>query len=304
MLEQDLPENHKSGFVAVVGRPNVGKSTLMNALLQQKIAIVTPRAQTTRTRQLGILTAADHQIVFIDTPGIMKRPYHRLDEFMLQTALEALQDADVVLWLVDISKSPGRGDRQIAQYLRELPPAMVILALNKLDVTHAEDVLPHSEAYRELLPDVAWLAFSALTGAGVDELHGMLVEKLPVGPRFYPPDQVTDAYVRTIAGELIREQLLLQLRDEVPHAVAVEVTAYSEQENGVVHIAADIIVERDGHKRIVIGRQGSLIKSIGTAARQEIEALIDGPVYLDLFVKVTPDWRQKAGVLRRLGYSL
>lgn len=294
----------RSGFVAVVGRPNVGKSTLMNTLLEQKIAIVTPRAQTTRTRQLGILTDDEFQLIFIDTPGIIKKVHHRLDRFLLTTALESLQDADVVLWLCDLSSSPGQGDRQIASYMAELPPDKpLILALNKLDITKPEHILENSAAYRDLAPDAAWLAFSAKANAGVDELQQMLVERLPEGPLYFPPDQVTDVYMRTISAELIREQILLQLRDEIPHAIAVEIKEFQEKENGVTVIQADIIVEREGHKRIVIGKKGSRIREIGARSRKEIEALIDGKLFLDLFVKVTPDWRQRASVLRRLGYA-
>jgi GTP-binding protein Era len=201
----EIPEDHKSGFVAVVGRPNVGKSTLLNAFLQPKIAIVTPRPQTTRSRQLGIITEPSYQIIFIDTPGIMKEPRHKLDEFMLGTAVDTLTSADVVLWLVDSSQPPGPDDRVIAERLAAIQnETTVILAMNKSDLLSPDEVLPRSEIYQELLPGVHWILFSATEGDGRDELFQMLVDALPQGPRYYPPHQITDVYVRHIAAELIR----------------------------------------------------------------------------------------------------
>lgn len=300
----EIPEDHKSGFVAVVGRPNVGKSTLLNAFLQQKIAIVTPRPQTTRSRQLGIITESGYQMIFIDTPGIMKEPRHKLDEYMLETAVDALSDADVVLWLVDSSLPPGPDDRVIAERLAAIQDeSVVILAMNKSDLLSPDEVLPRSEAYRELLPDANWILFSATEGNGRDELFQMLVEALPQGPRYYPPHQITDAYLRDIAAELIREQIMLQLRDEVPYGVAVQVTEYKERPNGTVYINATIYVERENHKQIVIGANGAQLRQIGTAARHEIEDLVGEKVFLDLWVKAEPKWRRNERALKRLGYS-
>ena len=299
----DEPEGHKSGFVAVVGRPNVGKSTLINAFLGQKIAIVTPRPQTTRIRQLGILTEPDYQMVFIDTPGIMQ-PRHKLDEFMVETAVDALNDADVVLWLVDGSELPGPGDKAIAAQLVELADHVrLVLGINKGDLLSIDQVLPHTEAYRELVPDVAWILFSAQQGNGRDELLQMLVEALPEGPRYYPADQVTDLYLRDIVAELIREQIMLQLRDEIPYGVAVQTEQYKERENGVTYIGANIFIERDSHKPILIGAKGSQLRRIGAAARHEIESFLEGKVFLDLWVKVEPKWRRNERVLKRFGYS-
>jgi GTP-binding protein Era len=299
----DEPEGHKSGFVTVVGRPNVGKSTLINAFLGQKIAIVTPRPQTTRVRQLGILTDENYQMVFVDTPGMMK-PRHKLDEFMVETAVDALSDADVVLWLVDGSEMPGPGDRTIAARLAELDENVrLVLGINKGDMLSMEQVLPHTEAYRELVPAANWVLFSALHGNGRDELLQMLVEALPEGPRYYPADQVTDLYLRDIAAELIREQIMLQMRDEVPYGVAVQTDQYKERENGVTYIAANIFVERDSHKRILIGAKGAQLRQIGAAARQEIESFLESKVFLDLWVKVEPKWRRNERVLKRFGYS-
>ncbi|MFN2181379.1 MAG: GTPase Era [Candidatus Promineifilaceae bacterium] len=300
----ETPEGHKSGFVALAGRPNVGKSTLMNAFMQQKIAIVTPRPQTTRTRQLGIITEPDYQMIFVDTPGIIKDPRHKLDEFMVSAAEEMLTDADVVLWLVDSTEAPGPEDEAIAEKLRALPEGhKVILGINKLDALPADLVLPRSKAFRELVPDADWIMFSAATGAGLPELLQMLVDGLPEGPMYYPADQITDVFLRDIAAEMIREQLMLQLRDEVPYGTAVQVVDFKEQPGEPTYISANIFVERDSHKGIIIGKKGAQLKSIGSAAREEIETMLDDKVFLDLWVKVEPQWRRDENALKRLGYS-
>ncbi|MFN2278140.1 MAG: GTPase Era, partial [Candidatus Promineifilaceae bacterium] len=276
----ETPEGHKSGFVALAGRPNVGKSTLMNAFMQQKIAIVTPRPQTTRTRQLGIITEPDYQMIFVDTPGIIKDPRHKLDEFMVSAAEEILTDADVVLWLVDSTEVPGPEDEAIAEKLRALPEGhKVILGINKLDALPADLVLPRSKAFRELVPDADWIMFSAATGAGLPELLQMLVDGLPEGPMYYPADQITDVFLRDIAAEMIREQLMLQLRDEVPYGTAVQVVDFKEQPGEPTYISANIFVERDSHKGIIIGKKGAQLKSIGSAAREEIETMLDEKVF-------------------------
>ncbi len=300
--ELPIAEGHQSGFVAVAGRPNVGKSTLINAFLQEKIAIVTPRPQTTRTRQLGILTTPDYQMILMDTPGLMK-PRHKLDEFMMETAVESLESADVLLWLVDVSQTPGPGDKIIARQLAGLNPDIpVILGMNKADLLAADQVLPHSEAYHSLLPNAAWIVFSATQGDGRDPLLQMLINALPQGPRYYPADQITDVYLRHIAAELVREQIMLQLRDEIPYGTAVRVDEFKERENGVIYIGATIYVERDSHKRILIGAKGSQLRRIGAAARQEIEALVESKVFLELWVKVEPKWRRNEKALKRFGY--
>jgi GTPase len=303
-IEEQLPEGHRSGFVAVVGRPNVGKSTLMNALLQQKVAIVTPQPQTTRKRQLGILTTADYQMIFIDTPGLMK-PRHKLDEYMVETAAEALRDAEVVLWLVEGSERPGAGDKAIAQQLARTldKETTLILGINKIDLLKAEEVIPRSEEYRALAPDADWLMFSAREQHGVDELMQRLLAALPEGPRYYPADQVTDAYLRDIAAEMIREQIMVQVREEIPYGTAVQIEEFKERENGVTYVSATIFVERENHKKIVIGNKGQLLRDIGAAARQEIEQLVEGKVFLELWVKVEPKWRRNEQALRRFGYS-
>ena len=299
----DTNEGHRSGFVAVIGRPNVGKSTLINGLLQEKINIVSPRPQTTRSRQLGILTTADYQIIFMDTPGLMQ-PRHKLDEFMVETAVDSLNEADVVLFLVDGSEPVGPGDQAIAEQMHGLDDSStVILAINKSDVTAPENVMPHTEAYRALLPNATWIFFSARTGNGRNELLDLIVQALPEGPRYYPADQVTDVYLRDMAAEFVREQVMLQLRDEIPYSVAVQVEQFKERDNGTTYIGANIIVERDNHKAIVIGAKGSQLRQIGAAARKELEELLEGKVFLELWVKVEPKWRHNEQALKRLGYT-
>lgn len=301
--EEHLPEGHKSGFVALVGRPNVGKSTLLNNFLQQKVAIVSPSPQTTRTRQLGILTRPEYQMIFVDTPGIMQ-PRHKLDEYMLEEAIRTLEEVDVVLWLVDAGEPPGPGDQAIAERLKLLSgKTPVILGMNKVDTLQAGEVMPRSEAYQALLPDAPWILFSATQSSGTEELFTMLLETLPEGPRFYPSEQVTDVYERDLAAELIREQILLQIREEIPHGTAVAVDEFKERETGMVYIHAIIFVEREAHKKIVIGAGGAQLRAIGAAARKEIENMLGTRVYLELWVKVEPQWRRNERALKRLGYS-
>jgi len=300
--EFEVDEGHKSGFVAVVGRPNVGKSTLINAFMKQKIAIVAPRPQTTRTRQLGIITEPEYQVIFMDTPGLIK-PRHKLDEFMVETAAETLENADIVLWLVDSSELPGPGDQAIAQQLSSLnEEIIIILGMNKSDLLAPEDVLPRTETYKALVPKAKWVLFSATEGNGRDELYQMIIDSLPEGPRFYPVDQITDAFVRDIAAEMIREQVILQLREEIPHGTAVMIDQFKERSNDTVYIHATIYLERENHKKILIGAKGAQLRQIGEAARKEIEAMVEKKVFLELWVKVEPKWRRKANSLKRFGY--
>ena len=295
---------YKSGFVTFVGRPNVGKSTLFNAFMKQKLAIVSPRPQTTRTRMMGIITDPDYQMIFLDTPGLIK-PRHKLDEFMVETAVETLEDADVIVYMVDASEPPGAGDRAIARQLAPMAGhTKIILAMNKGDLLAFEDILPRTSEYRTMLPQVEdWILFSASEGNGRDELFQMLGDALPEGPQYYPEDQLTDVFIKDIAGELIREQIFLQVRDEIPYGTAVVVQEFKERENGITYINANIYIERDAHKRIIIGSGGKQLQQIGQAARKEIEELVDGKVFLDLFVKVEPKWRRNEQALKRLGYK-
>jgi len=309
LLPEELPPDHRSGFVAVIGKPNVGKSTLMNAYLGQKIAIVSDKPQTTRNRLLGILTlerargdVADAQIIFVDTPGI-HQPLHRLGRYMVETAVRAIPDADVVLFLVDVSRPPEDEDRHIAALLRQRCRAPVLLALNKADLLSPEEAAAHARMY-QALGDFSPFLISALRGDNCDRLLMAILERLPLGPRYYPEDQVTDQQVRFLAAELIREQVLRHLRQEVPHSVAVVVEQFQERNGEIPHISAILFVERETQKAILLGRGGEMIKRIGQDARREIEELLGSRVYLDLWVKVRKKWREDEQELRRLGYAL
>ena len=301
--EAELPSDHRSGFVAVVGRPNVGKSTLMNAYLGQKIAIVSEKPQTTRNRLLGILTRDDAQVIFVDTPGI-HAPLHKLGEVMVETAVRAIPDADVVLFMVDASVPPTGEDTLVADAIRERgTDAPVVMALNKIDLLPSSES-PYAEAYLALLQPAAWLPVSATRGDHRDELLNLIIAHLPPGPRYYPEEQVTDQQTRFIAAELVREAALRRLRQEVPHALAVVVDEFKRRNENMTYIGATIFVERDSHKGIVIGQGGRTLKAIGRMARVEIERLVDTRVFLELWVKVRPKWRKKEDELRRLGYAM
>jgi len=298
------PPGHRSGFVAVIGRPNVGKSTLVNQFVGQKVAIVSPKPQTTRSRIMGILTREEAQVIFVDTPGL-HRPRHKLGRAMVATATRAIPGADVVLFMVDVSVPPTDEDRMIAGLIREQTGAPVILVLNKMDLLLPEKVKRHTEAYWELAPyHHEWMMTVATKKVNLDNLLDLIVATLPEGPRYYPGDQVTDQTERQIAAELIREQVLRYTRQEVPHAVAVVVEEFKERESGAIYVAANIFVERESQKGIIIGRQGQMLRQIGSAARQEIERMTSGRVFLELWVKVRKGWRRDGRELRRLGYDV
>jgi GTPase len=298
----DLPRDHRSGFVAVVGRPNVGKSTLINHLVGQKVAIVSPRPQTTRNRLLGVLTLDHAQVIFLDTPGI-HAPKHRLGEAMVDTATSALADADVVLWVVDVSAEPAEEDQRVAALLREAGPARLLLALNKADRLASRLAPERLASFAALAPGAVALAISAIRGDNLGRLQELIIARLPLGPAFYPEDEFTDQKERFMAAELIREQVLRNLRDEVPHAVAVLVNEFKLRRDDLTYIAATVYVERDSQKAILLGAGGTMIKRIGQAARLSIEQLLGTKAYLELWVKVRPRWRKRDEELRRLGYS-
>lgn len=296
------PPGYKSGFIGIIGRPNVGKSTLMNQLVGQKIAITSPVAQTTRNRLRGILTTPVAQLIFVDTPGIHK-PHHQLGEVLVQNAKIAIDSVDVVLFVVDGTQPAGGGDRFIVDLLNrsETP---VILGVNKIDQQPPE-FEQIDRTYSELCLPHQWqkVNFSALDGVGLDHLQQLLINHLELGPYYYPPDLVTDQPERFIMGELIREQILLLTREEVPHSVAITIDAV-EEDTAITRVLAAIHVERDSQKGILIGKGGSMLKAVGSAAREQIQKLIAGKVYLELFVKVQPKWRQSRFRLSELGYRV
>ncbi|MCS6881809.1 MAG: GTPase Era [Oscillochloridaceae bacterium] len=292
------PPVTRSGFVALVGKPNVGKSTLLNALLGQKVAIVSPRPQTTRVPVRGILTRPGAQIIFVDTPGI-HQPSHALGRLMVNLAERTLPNADVIGFMVDISQPPSQLDRRIARQVQRAR-GRKLLILNKVDLK-PRGQRTYLEDYRSLGPWEQEIAISALKGLGLAALLEEIVARLPEGPLLYPPDQLTDQSEQHLAAEFVREKVLYYTQQEVPHAVAIEVEEWEPRE-GVTYIRMTINVEREGQKRIIIGAGGAMLKKIGSAARQEIERLIGGPVYLDLWVKVRPHWRDDVAALGWLGY--
>lgn len=295
----------RSGFVAIIGRPNVGKSTLVNALLGQKIAAVSPKPQTTRKRQLGILTTESAQLIFVDTPG-MHNPRHKLGRFLNQEAEESLEGVDVILWLVDASAKPTDEDKEIASLLNHTPRRTpLVLAANKMDLVPAEALTAHLEAYQASLKKEAHvISISAAQNRNLDQLLELLISLSPFRPPEFDEEQVTDSYERDIAADLIREACLQQLRDEVPHGVGVRVDEFTERENGMLYIAATVFVERESQKGIVIGEGGKMLKQIGSSARKEIEEMSGRPVFLELRVKVLKDWRNDENAMRRLGYRI
>ncbi len=302
-MDQPVPEHYKSGYIAIMGKPNAGKSTLVNAILGQKVAVVSPRPQTTRKRQLGILTSPQAQMIFIDTPGVNKIK-HKLGEVMNQEAREALQDCDVILFVVDAIDAPSEEDRLLAGWISTLERQdATLLAVNKIDAVGKKTLAERLAQYQAILPQAEVIPVSAVRGDHREELMETLVKRLPEGPMYFPAEQVTDLYEREIAADLIRESALILLNEEVPHGIAIRVDEYKDRSESTAYIAATLFVERESHKGIVIGHNGNMLKKIGTAARKEIEALTGRKIYLELRVKVRKNWRDDEEALKKFGYS-
>ncbi|HYF79680.1 MAG TPA: GTPase Era [Symbiobacteriaceae bacterium] len=310
-------ESFVSGFCSIVGRPNVGKSTLLNAFIERKLAIMSDKPQTTRNRILGVYNRDDAQVVFLDTPGIHK-PHHRLGEYMNKVAVSTIPEVDVVLFVVDgSSPEPGDGDKYVAEAIARAGQP-VILVCNKMDRVQREDWYKVMDNYKALsdpaarsenpAPDartIEWLdvvPISALANKNVDKLLDLIVDQMEEGPQYYPEDMVTDQPERFVIAEFIREKILQLTREEIPHSVAVEIEQLERRDNGTVYVAAAIYVERDSQKGIIIGAKGAMLKQIGAKSRVDIEELLGSKIFLELFVKVKEDWRNRQNVLRTLGY--
>ncbi|OIJ22138.1 GTPase Era [Anaerobacillus alkalidiazotrophicus] len=293
--------SYKSGFVSIIGRPNVGKSTLLNNVIGQKIAIMSDKPQTTRNKVQGVYTDNHAQIVFIDTPGIHK-PKHKLGDFMMKVAYQTLREVDLILFVVDAKEGFGGGDQFIIDQLQNVRTP-VFLVINKIDLIHPDQLLQFIDQYRKKYNFTEVIPISALQGNNVSTLKEQIIEHLDEGPQYYPADQVTDHPERFIVSELIREKVLHLTREEIPHSIAVGIEQMKQRENGnTVYIGATIVVERSSQKGIIIGKQGAMLREIGKRARTDIEALLGSKIFLELWVKVQKDWRNKPGFLRDFGF--
>ncbi|MFT4006330.1 MAG: GTPase Era [Lacrimispora sp.] len=297
-----MENNYKSGFVTLIGRPNVGKSTLMNRLIGQKIAITSDKPQTTRNKIQTVYTDERGQIIFLDTPGIHKAK-NKLGEYMVSVAEHTLREVDVILWLVEPTTFIGAGEQHIAEQLRQVKTP-VILVINKIDtVKNQEEILTFINAYKDICSFAEIVPVSALKDKNTDLMLELIYKYLPAGPQYYDEDTVTDQPMRQISAELIREKALRLLNDEIPHGIAVTVEKMKERDNGIIDLEATIVCERDSHKGIIIGKGGSMLKKIGTSARREIEALMDTKVNLQLWVKVRKEWRDSELYMKNYGYD-
>lgn len=293
---------YKSGFVALIGRPNVGKSTLMNYVIGQKVAIMSDKPQTTRNQIRGVYTSEEGQVIFLDTPGIHK-PHSKLGEWLVKTAQDALDEVDLILFLIDAKEGMGPGDRFIIEQLKKVETP-VFLVVNKIDQVHPDDLLPLIDQYRTLHSFKEVVPISALQGNNTSTLIQLIMNELPEGPQYYPADQVTDHPEYFIVGELIREKVLQLTREEIPHSVAVVVEEMKKREGrDLIDIRATIFTERSSQKGILIGKKGILLKEVGKLAREEMERLLGSKIFLDLWVKVKKDWRNEAMMLRQFGYQ-
>lgn len=295
-----MSNEFKSGFVAIIGRPNVGKSTFMNKVLGQKVAIMSDKAQTTRNKVQGVLTTEQSQIIFIDTPGIHK-PKHMLGDYMMKVAKNTLREVDAIMFMVNVEESIGRGDEFIIELLKN-NRTPIFLVLNKIDKIHPDELIKEIEKYKDLLPFAEIVPISALQGNNVDHLVKVIEGYMPEGPMYYPKDQISDHPEEFIVAELIREKALHLTSQEIPHAIGVQVEKMVKESEERVHIEATIYIERDSQKGIIIGKQGSMLKKIGQLARKDIEVLLGSKVYLELWVKVQKDWRNKPNFIRQIGY--
>lgn len=298
-MKTEEQKEFRSGYVSLIGRPNVGKSTLLNALLGQKISIVGPKPQTTRNKIVGVKSIPDAQIIFIDTPGIHK-PMHKLGETMVKTALEALHEVDVVLLMVE-PHQPERGDAGVIDLLKKMR-SPVFLVINKVDTVKKQDILPVINYYNEVYPFRELIPVSALKQDGIGLLLKKICDYLPAGPRYYPDDLITDQLERFMVSEIIREKIIEMTKEELPYSVAVEVLQWQEREDGLISVSCNIYVEREGQKAIIIGKKGALLKAVGSAARADMERLLNTRVFLELWVKVKKNWRNDDQLLKELGY--
>ncbi len=294
-------KEYRSGFVALIGRPNAGKSTLLNTLIGQKIAIMSDKPQTTRNKIVGVLTKSEGQIIFLDTPGIHK-PKDKLGEYMVSTALDTLHEVDVIYYLVDVTVPFGAGEAYIIENLARVKTP-VFLLLNKIDRIPKPEILPLIEFYQSKHKWAEIVPISALKGENTEALIRSTLQYLPPGPQYYPEDAITDQPERLIIAELIREKVIQATREEVPHSVAVEVELMERRSSELIYVGATIYTERDSQKGILIGRKGEMLKNIGSQARQDIERLLGNKVFLELWVKVKADWRNRENILREFGYS-
>ncbi len=299
LLEDKDTKSYRSGYVSIIGCPNVGKSTLLNSILGEKVAIVTSKPQTTRNRIIGIKTLSDAQIIFIDTPGIHK-PKHKLGEKMVKTALDSFKEVDLILFMVEPIE-PKRGEMEIIDLLKKIN-IPVFLLINKIDTIKKPNLLILIEHFSKLYPFKEIIPISALKCDGIDLLLQKIYDYLPIGPKYYPDDLLTDQLERFMVSEIIREKIMNLTEEEVPHSVAVEVSEWRERENGLISIRCNIYVEREGQKAIIIGKKGTMLKSIGSSARIDIERLLNTKVFLELWVKVKRNWRNDNQLLKELGY--
>jgi len=292
----------KSGFVSIVGRPNVGKSTLLNTIIGEKIAIVSEKPQTTRTRIQGIYTCERGQVIFVDTPGI-HRPKHLLGEYMVKVSARSLEEVDIIYYMTDVTRPFGGGESFILEQLKDAR-VPVFLLVNKIDLVSEQEVKDYIQIFNQQRSFSEVVSISAACGTNLQLLLDRTLDALPEGPLYYPEDDLTDQPIYLLIAELIREKALMLTRDEVPHSLAVEVEEFKKQANGKVYVRAAIYMERDSQKGIVIGKKGQMIKTIGEQARQDIESLLDTAVYLDLWVKVKKNWRDNENTLNQLGYRM